>query len=103
MKKIRVVLRKMGLDDLDILVLKEKFDEKTIAKMDAENIYKILKYLNENGVYYAKDLLLSSHDLFLLPVNEFIKQFEKLKNKLGSDYVDKLGEDSSLIEIMYED
>ena len=103
MKKIRVVLRKMGLDDLDILVLKEKFDEKTIAKMDAENIYKILKYLNENGVYYAKDLLLSSLDLFLLPVNEFIKQFEKLKNKLGSDYVDKLGEDSSLIEIMYED
>ena len=93
----------MGLDDLDILVLKEKFDEKTIAKMDAENIYKILKYLNENGVYYAKDLLLSSLDLFLLPVNEFIKQFEKLKNKLGSDYVDKLGEDSSLIEIMYED
>ena len=103
MKKIRVVLRKMGLDDLDILVLKENFDEKTIAKMDAENIYKILKYLNENGVYYAKDLLLSSLDLFLLPVNEFIKQFEKLKNKLGSDYVDKLGEDSSLIEIMYED
>ena len=93
----------MGLDDLDILVLKENFDEKTIAKMDAENIYKILKYLNENGVYYAKDLLLSSLDLFLLPVNEFIKQFEKLKNKLGSDYVDKLGEDSSLIEIMYED
>ena len=103
MKKIRVVLRKMGLDDLDILILKENFDEKTIAKMDAENIYKILKYLNENGVYYAKDLLLSSLDLFLLPVNEFIKQFEKLKNKLGSDYVDKLGEDSSLIEIMYED
>lgn len=93
----------MGLDDLDILILKENFDTETIAKMDAENIYKILKYLNENGVYYAKDLLLSSLDLFLLPVDEFIKQFEKLKNELGSDYVDKLGEDSSLIEIMYKD
>ena len=93
----------MGLDDLDILILKENFDTETIAKMDAENIYKILNYLDINGVYYAKDLLLSSLDLFLLPVNEFIKQFEKLKNKLGSDYVDKLGEDSSLIEIMYED
>ncbi len=93
----------MGLDDLDILILKENFDTETIAKMDAENIYKILNYLDRNGVYYAKDLLLSSLDLFLLPVNEFIKQFEKLKNKLGSDYVDKLGEDSSLIEIMYED
>lgn len=103
MRRIGVKLRKMGLDDLDILILKENFDTETIAKMDAENIYKILKYLNENGVYYAKDLLLSSLDLFLLPVDEFIKQFEKLKNELGSDYVDKLGEDSSLIEIMYKD
>ncbi len=93
----------MGLDDLDILILKENFDTETIVKMDAENIYKILNYLDKNGVFYAKDLLLSSLDLFLLPVDEFIKQFEKLKNELGSDYVDKLGEDSSLIEIMYKD
>ena len=40
---------------------------------------------------------------FLLPADEFIKKFEKLKNKLGNDYIDKLGEDISLIEIMYED
>ena len=93
----------MGLDDLDILILKENFDTETIVKMDAENIYKILNYLDKNGVFYAKDLVLSSLDLFLLPVDEFIKQFEKLKNELGSDYVDKLGEDSSLIEIMYKD
>ena len=103
MRRIGVKLRKMGLDDLDILILKENFDTETIVKMDAENIYKILNYLDKNGVFYAKDLLLSSLDLFLLPVDEFIKQFEKLKNELGSDYVDKLGEDSSLIEIMYKD
>ena len=103
MRRIGVKLRKMGLDDIDILILKENFDTETITKMDAENIYKILNYLDKNGVFYAKDLLLSSLDLFLLPVDEFIKQFEKLKNELGSDYVDKLGEDSSLIEIMYKD
>ena len=103
MRRIGVKLRKMGLDDLDILILKENFDTETIVKMDAENIYKILNYLDKNGVFYAKDLVLSSLDLFLLPVDEFIKQFEKLKNELGSDYVDKLGEDSSLIEIMYKD
>ena len=103
MRRIGVMVRKMGLDDIDILILKENFDTETITKMDAENIYKILNYLDKNGVFYAKDLLLSSLDLFLLPVDEFIKQFEKLKNELGSDYVDKLGEDSSLIEIMYKD
>ena len=103
MRRIGVKLRKMGLDDIDILILKENFDTETIAKMDAENIYKILNYLDKNGVYYAKDLVFSSLDLFLLPADEFIKKFEKLKNKLGNDYIDKLGEDISLIEIMYED
>ena len=49
------------------------------------------------------DLLTSSLDLFLLPVDTFIKKFEKLKIKLGSDYVEKLASDEGLIEIMYED
>ena len=52
-------------------------------------------------MYYAKDLLLNSLDLFLLDSNIFIEKFENLKMKLGSNYVDKLGEDMSLIELMY--
>ena len=93
----------MLLDDLDIKLLKENFDEETINSMDIDNISKIYLYLKENGIYYAKDLIITSLDLFLLPSEEFIKQFEKLKIKLGKDYVNKLGEDASLIELMYED
>ena len=92
----------MQLDSLDIKVLRVNFSDEEIAKMDALNISKIFRYLQENNVYYAKDLLLSSLDLFLLPVEEFINKFEKLKIRLGTDFVDKLGENSSLIEIMYE-
>ena len=93
----------MFLDEIDIKILKENFDEDTISEINPDNIAKIIKYLDENGVYYSKDLLLTSLDLFLLPNDIFIKKFEVLKSKLGSDFVDKLGEDSSLIEIMYED
>ena len=92
----------MQLDSLDIKVLRENFDDDTIAKIDTLNVSKIFRYLQENDVYYAKDLLLSSLDLFLLPVEEFINKFERLKTRLGTDFVNKLGEDSSLIEIMYE-
>ena len=60
-------------------------------------------YLEENGVYYSKDLFLSNLDLFLLPCDIFIKKFELLKQKQGDNFVDKLGEYSSLIELMYED
>lgn len=93
----------MNIDELDIKVLEENFDTEMINKIDELNVAKIHKYLLENNVYYAKDLFLSSLDLFLLPSDIFIKKFEKLKQKIGEDYVDKLGEDSSLIEIMYED
>ena len=48
----------MQLDSLDIKVLKENFSDEEIAKMDALNISKIFRYLQENNVYYAKDLLL---------------------------------------------
>jgi len=93
----------MKFDELDLKILKENFDEEMINKMDTENVYKIFKYLEENEVFYAKDLFLNSFDLFLLSYEHFVKQFEKLKNKLGSNFVDLLGEDASLIEIMYED
>ena len=92
----------MNIDEIDIKLLKENFDSETIKKIDAENVYHINKYLLDNGVYYAKELLISSLDLFLLPYEEFIKRFERLKERLSNDFVDKLGEDTSLIEIMYE-
>lgn len=42
-----------------------------------------MKYLKDNGVYYAKDLFISSLDLFLLPSDNFIDQFEKIKIALS--------------------
>ena len=91
----------MILDEIDMQILNENFDEETINEIDYYNVNRILDYLNENGVYYAKDLFLSSLDLFLLPYEEFVTRFDKLKNILGENYVDILGEDSSQIELMY--
>ena len=93
----------MILNEIDRKILKENFDDELIDEIDIDNTARILKYLDNNGIYYAKDLLLNSLDLFLLSFDDFVKQFEKLKTRLGNDYVEKLGEDSSLIEIMYED
>jgi hypothetical protein len=92
----------MNLDEIDIKILKENFDENIIKQIDSDNVLKILKYLENNGIYYSKDLFLTSLDLFLYPLDVFIRKFEILKEKIGEDYINKLGEDSSLIEIMYE-
>ena len=92
----------MNLDEIDIKILKENFDENLINQIDSENVSKIFKYLEDNGIYYAKDLFLMSLDLFLYSLDDFIRKFEVLKDKLGEDYINKLGEDVSLIELMYE-
>lgn len=86
----------MILDELNIKVLYENFDEEMINKVDYVEANKIFAYLEENGIYYYKDL-------FLLPYDIFVKKFEKLKQVLGKDYVSKLGEDNSQIELMYLD
>ena len=91
------------LNEIDIRILKENFDEDLINQINIENVYKIFSYLSNNGVYYFKDLFLNSLDLFLDPYEIFIKKFEHLKEVLGDEFVEKLGEDASLIELMYED
>ena len=89
-------------DEIDNRILKENFTEELIKRANYDNVSKIFKYLDENGVYYANDLFLNSLDLFLYPAEIFIKKFEHLKMVLGTQFVDKLGEDAALIEIMYE-
>ncbi len=99
---IDMLMKNLGLDYLHIKMLRENFVDDTINEIDVENVLHIFKYLNDNDVYYYIDLFITSLDLFLLPCNYFIGKFEKLKEKLGEEYVDLLGNDISLIEIMYE-
>ena len=93
----------MSFDEIDLKLLLENFDEETVSLIDYNNLQSIMMYLHKNGIYYAKDLLISSLDLFLLPNTTFMQQFEKLKINLGSDYIEKLASDEGLIDIMYED
>lgn len=101
-EKVLQLAHLLDFDDIDIKILHENFDIDLINQIDLNNVIKILDYLNENGVYYAKDILLTSLDLFLFDSAVFISKFEHLKKTIGENFVDELGEDCSLIEIMYE-
>lgn len=92
----------MQLDNIDIKILKQNFDDEIISQLDEQNISRIYNYLINLGVYYAKDIFISQADLFLLEYDLFVKKFEMLKNILGETYVELLGKDCSLIDIMYE-
>ena len=91
----------MQLDEIDIKILKENFDDDIIKQLDYENVSKIYNYLIINGIYYAKDIFISQVDLFLMEYDLFVDKFEKLKEKLGDNYIKLLAEDTSLIDDMY--
>ena len=93
----------MDLNEIEFKILKENFDEDLIKSVDSDNLNRILKYLENNNIDYGKDLILCCLNLFLMPYEDFVKRFERLKETLGKDYADRLGEDISLIEIMYSD
>jgi len=93
----------MQLDNIDVKVLKENFDDEIIKQLNYENVNKIYNYLINLGVDYAKDIFINQADLFLLDYDLFVEKFEKLKNKLGNNFINMLEEDCSLIDIMYED
>lgn len=94
---------KMQLDSFDINILKDNFDDEVISQLDKQNVDKIYNYLISLGVYYAKDIFVSQADLFLMDYDLFVQKFQRLKNKLGENYIELLGEDCSLIDEMYED
>ncbi len=77
------------------------YEEEMLSSIDIENAKGIYQYLIENGIYYAKDILIDDYPLFLMDKEEFIKRFEQLKRELGDHYIELIGEDSSLLEKMY--
>ena len=85
----------------DIIHLKESFDSELLNKIDYENLIECPEYLFGAQVYFAKDILLEYLDFFLLAYREFKNLFESLKRDLGSDYIEKLEQDISLLETYF--
>ena len=88
-------------DEDDIIQLKETFDSEVLKKIDYANLIKRYEYLISERVYFAKDILLEYLDLFLTDYAEFKNLFERLKRDLGSDYIEKLEQDISLLETYF--
>lgn len=89
------------LDEIDIEDIHEMYDEYLISQLNEENVKKIYSYLIEQGIYYAKDIFIERLELFTIDSEEFIEKFEKIKQKIGNDYVDEIIEDSDLLDELY--
>ena len=92
----------LKLDNSDMMDLEEMYGSDLINKLDMDNVNKIYDYLINKGIYYAKDIFVERLELFLLDSSEFIDRFDSLIKNIGDNYVDIIGENSSLLEEMYK-
>ena len=92
----------LELDKIDIDNIEEMYNRDIIHKLDMDNVNKIYSYLINKGIYYAKDMFIENLELFLLDSDVFIERFNDIIDNIGSNYVDVIGEDSSILENMYK-
>ena len=90
-------MRNMFNED-EIKNIINSFDSELVKKINVDNLSKIYKYLLNNGIYFAKDLVVDYLDMFINDYEDFRVRFEKLKNSLGSNYIEVLENDSTLWE-----
>lgn len=85
-------------DELDLLI--EGYGAEKVKKLDNDNVYNIILYLEGNKIKYWKDIMNNYFDLFLLNSDDFINRFEKLKQK-HNNYLEEIGNNIEIIEEMY--
>ena len=90
-------MRNMFNED-EIKNITDTFDSELVKKINVDNLSKIYKYLLNNGIYFAKDLVVDYLDMFINDYEDFKTKFEELKNSLGSNYIEALENDSTLWE-----
>lgn len=86
------------LSEDEIRNIVDTFDSEIIKGIDVDNLFKIYKYLIDNGIYFARDLIVDYLDIFVLDYDCFVTRFEELKKKLGSNYIEVLENDISNLE-----
>ena len=92
----------LELDDMDIKNIEEMYDNDIVHRLDMDNVNRIYKYLIDKGIYYAKDVFIEYLELFLLDSEVFISKFDRIINDIGDNYIDVIGENSSILGNMYE-
>lgn len=88
----------------DLDKIKEIYGESSIYELqdNIEELVSNMKYLSKLGFTDIYDIVSTHPYMFLITEEEFQNKVNILINKLGIEYIEKLEEDTSLWESIYE-
>ena len=86
------------LDDFYKEELLENYDKEVIDSIDVNNGKKVLDLLEKNNFYFLEDVILNYIDIFMMDAADVEKGILRLKEKLGNNYLIKIGDDLSILD-----
>lgn len=86
---------------LDIIY--SNYDEEYINGLDEENFIKIYNLFKKYNFYFINDIILNYLEIFEIDCDEVEDKLIKLKEKLGNNYVQIIGNDMSYLDEILND
>ncbi len=90
------------LNEEEINEIINTYEPTILNKLKEKNFLNIINDLKQNQIDYIKDIVIYFLDLFLLDYRDFISKFEKIKEVLGANFKDIIGENINILESMIE-
>lgn len=91
------------LNDFYLEQLYDNYEEFFLNDIDEENFIKIYMIFKKYNFYFIQDIILAYLEIFTLDSYEIDEKILKLKEKLGSDFVKKIGNKISYLDLLYDD
>lgn len=86
------------LDDFYLEELFQNYDINYLKNIDKNNFDKVYQLLKKYHFDYIEDIILGYLDIFTMDCDVIEKRILSLKKILGSNYVDKIGENMFYLE-----
>lgn len=88
------------LENIEDIV--SKYDSEVLAKLNKENMAKIIIFLQKENCDFIEDLLNDYIDLFIIEYDDFIRRYIILNEKYNYEYLELAAEDMNYLEEMYD-
>ena len=86
---------------LDIIY--SNYDEDYINGLEEENFIKIYNLFKEHNFYFINDIILNYLEIFEMDYDDVEDKLIKLKEKLGNNYIQIIGNDMSYLDKILND
>ena len=86
------------LNPLYMKLLKENYSDKYLESINEEHFNEVYEIFELFGIDSLDDIVVRYLEIFEYDTREVIERLIKLKNELGIDYVEKIGDNLNLVK-----